>query len=207
MKHSKRSLAAAIALAGAVSAAPLLAHESDQGQSGGMMDGHGGEHGRGMMGDSGMTGPGRMGGMMGGGMMDGRMMGPGMMDGRMMGPGMMGAGMMGSGAMSSYMAGVLELSDEQQEQIEAIHEQNAREHWQLMQQMHERARAMKELWREGAPDPEAVGEAHQRMSEIHGQMLQLHARVQGEVAEVLSDEQRQRLQEMHRFGGRQRHHR
>lgn len=145
--------------------------------------------------------------MSGHGAMHGGGHGQGEGHGMMGGSGMMGPDTGGSGMMRPYMAGVLELSDEQQAQIEAIYERNAQEHWQLMQQVHERAQTIKELWREGTPDPDAVGEAHERMSEGHGQMLRLHARIQGKIADVLSDEQRQRLQEMQRFGGQQRHHR
>ena len=154
-----------------------------------------------------MSGHGHMGpGMMGGyGPMAPGMMGPGMMGPNMMGgygpmaPGMVPGGMM-RGGIGPYEAGVLGLSDEQRRELESIQRENAREHWQLMQQMRDRRLEMMRLYRQGAPDPDAVGEAYAGMAEAQRRMLEQQARQHNRMREVLTEEQRQRLDAMQRFG-------
>jgi Spy/CpxP family protein refolding chaperone len=127
------------------------------------------------------------------------MMGQGMMGQGMMGQGMMGQGMMGQGMMGPYMSGVLGLSAEQREQLEDIQRENAGEHWQMMQEMQQHRRNMMEAYGQETPDPEAVGEAYARMMETRRGMIEQQVRMQNRMHEVLTDEQRQRLQEMQRF--------
>jgi len=188
MTKKIRALSTAFAVAvGTLSMAPATAHQQDDesGAEGGRAAGHE------MMGDQGMmAGPGMMGG-------HGMMGGSGMVGGRGMTAGCrMMAGPRGIGP---YMAGVLELTDEQREQLDAVQRRNAREHWQLRQQMREHRATMAALWRENAPDPDTVGDAHRRMSETGRRMLELRARMQGEVHDILTAEQRDRLREMRRF--------
>ena len=155
--------------------------------------------GQGMMGP-GMMGPGMMGpGMMGQGMMGQGMMGQGMMGQGMMGQGMMGPGMMGQGMMGPYVSGVLGLSDDQRGQMEEIQRENASEHWQMMQEMQQHRRNMMEAYDQDAPDPDEVGDAFSRMMETRRGMIEQQVRVQNRMREVLTEEQRKRLDEMRRF--------
>jgi len=141
--------------------------------------------GSGMGGGQQMMGQGH--GMMGQGM------GPGMM-GQGMGPGMMGQGMMGP-----YVSGVLGLSEDQRKQMEEIQRENASEHWQMMQEMQQHRGNMMEAYDQDAPDPDAVGDAFSRMMETRRGMIEQQVRVQNRMREVLTEEQRKRLDEMRRF--------
>lgn len=182
-----------------VFSAGVVAHGTGDGQGGRMMSGQG------MMSGS-QTGSGTMGpGMMGPDMMDRGMMGPGMMGRGMMGQGMMGQGMMSQGMMGPgmmhggigpYEAGVLGLSDEQRERLESIQRENAREHWQSMQEMHEQSEAMMELRRGEEVDPEALGRAFDDVAAIHRRMIVQQARMHNRMREVLTAEQRDMLEQM-----------
>ncbi len=132
---------------------------------------------------------------MGPGMMGPGMMGPGMMGPGMMGPGMMGPGMM-HGGIGPYEAGILGLSDEQRERLESIQRENAREHWQLMQEMHEQGGAMMELRRSEEIDPEALGRAFDEVAAVHRRMIVQQARAHNRMREVLTGEQREMLEQM-----------
>ncbi len=188
MKGKTITAMAALVLLGVLASGGVLAHGGpDRDDRRGMMGGYGGYGmGPGMMGGQGM-GPGMM----------GHGMGPGMMGPGMMGPGMMGPGMMGG--IGPYAAGVLGLSDEQRQQLEAIQRDNAREHWQLMQELRERRHAMMDLYREGRVDPEEVGRAWEGMATAQRRMLEQRARMHNQMREVLTEEQRERLEEMRRY--------
>ena len=191
---SKKSAVLALALSATLASGAAIAHGgsgSGMGGGQGMMS-----QGQGMMGGQGqgmMMGPGMMGQGMGPGMM-GQGMGPGMM-----GQGMMGQGMMGQGMMGPYMSGVLGLSAEQREQLEGIQRENAGEHWQMMQEMQQHRRNMMEAYGQEAPDPGKVGDAFSRMMETRRDMIEQQVRMQNRMREVLTDEQRERMQEMQRF--------
>lgn len=188
-------LVAAIVTAGALAhgAGAMQGRGGHGGMGPGMMQGHGGHHGG--MGPGMMQGHGGHHGGMGPGMMHGHGgMGAGMMGG--MGPG----GMM-RGGISPYEAGVLGLDADQQRRLEDIQREAAREHWQLMQEQHRRRGEMMQLYRgEGAPEPEALGEAYGRMADAQRRMLEHRARVHQRMRAVLTEEQRERLEQMRRFG-------
>jgi len=69
------------------------------------------------------------------------------------------------GGVGPYMAGAHGLSEDHQEKLQTIERDNAREHWQLMQQMHQQQRELYQLYQRDEPDPAAVGKAYQRFSE------------------------------------------
>lgn len=191
-------------LALAASGATMAHRMGDDDDHGYGYGGHGMMGGQGMM-QGGQIGSGMMGpGMMGPGMMGPGMMGPGMMDPGMMGPGMMGPGMMGPGMMQGgvgpYASGVLGLDDGQRERLEAIQRENAREHWQLMQEMHEHARAMMELRSGDEVDPEALGRTFDEFAAVHRRMLVQQARMHNRMRDVLTEEQRERLRQMWSYG-------
>ena len=132
------------------------------------------------------------------GMMGGQGMGPGMMGGygQGMGPGMMGGGI------GPYASGVLGLSEEQRNRLEEIQRENARQHWQLMQELREKRHAMMDLYREGRVDPEELGEAYDGVADAERRMLEHGARMRNRMHEVLTEEQRERLEEMRRYNDR-----
>lgn len=203
-KTGLRRAGAVVGLVAAVAASgAAIGHGSGQGSGGASSDqgGHmtGGGHmmqGRGMMGGSMMQGQGMSGGPM--------MQGQGMMGGPMMhGQGMMGSGMGMMGGMSPYTAGVLGLSDSQRERIDSIQRERAREHWNLMQELREQRQVLMQLQREPATDPDAVANAHERLSATERKLLRMQAEMHNAVRDVLDQEQRERLDAVHGSGQQQ----
>lgn len=192
-----RGMAAVGALIAALASTGVAAHGS------GSSDKHGGGHGAhgdGMMGDrSSMEAPAGMPdrGMMGG---HGTMHGSGMMGG----PGMMmgGHGMMGHmgsmGGMTPAMAVRLGLSEEQMDQVHQIRDDRMGEHWNLMRQMHGSMQGLMSVWSQPDPDPSEVGAMYAQVSEIKRKMIELRAEMRRAVRDVLTAEQRERLDEMRR---------
>lgn len=195
-----RGMAVASALVATLASSGVAAH------SHGGSDKHGGaqgpHEGNGMMGDrssmeapAGMPGPGKMGG-------HGMMHGSGMMMG---GPGMMmgGSGMMGHmgamGGMTPYMAVMLGLSEEQMAEVHQIRDDRMGEHWNLMRQMHGSMQGLMSVWGEPDPEPSEVGAMYAQMSEIKRKMIELQVEMRRAVRDVLTAEQRERLDRMHRL--------
>ena len=145
-----------------------------------------------------------MGGMMGGGQGD---MGPGMMGGMMsggqggMGPGMM-KGMMGGGMMTCPMMGgagmgmMREVLDpEQHDEMRALMQEHRPAQFERMGRlMNLREDLMAEM-RGERPDPEEVQALHGRMAELHGEMMAERVRLEKTMNDLLTDEQRQQLQQ------------
>jgi len=190
--------------------------------------------GPGMMGDArshhpmmgggpGPVGPGRGPGCdMGPGMMSGYGhghgprygMGPGMMEGGggyPMGPGMMGGpgmGMMGPGMMGRMGAiWSLDLSDEQADRIDKIHDELHRKHRGLMTQMWEARDRLRDLYEADDRDPVAIGKAYAQVSDLQRQMLESHVQGEKQMEDVLTKEQRESLnreyrrsKRFHRYG-------
>lgn len=150
----------------------------ENGQSSGMM--MGGHHGTMMTGEQGGMGP----GMMGGG--QGRM-GPGMMGGGMMSCPMMGGA--GMGAMHAI------LEPEQREEMRDLMHEHRPAHFEKMgRMMNLRDDLMAEM-QQSRPDPEAVKERHARMAELHGEMMAEMVRMRNAMQDLMTDEQRQELQQ------------
>jgi Spy/CpxP family protein refolding chaperone len=157
---------------------------------GGMMGSDQEEQGPGMMmgGGQGGMGPGMMGGGQGG-------MGPGMMgggQGGMMGGGMMPCPMMG-GAGMGMMQGILE-PEQRDEMRELMQEHRPAQFERMGRMMNLRDDLMAEM-QQNRPDPEAVKERHARMAELHGEMMAEKVRMHNAMQDLLTDEQRQQLQQ------------
>jgi Spy/CpxP family protein refolding chaperone len=139
------------------------------------------------------TGP----GMMGGYATSPGMMGPGMMDGYGYGPGMMGPGMMGGGFGFGPLA-ALNLSEEQQRNINRIQENLRKQHWNLLGQIQEQQAALRELYAADQTDPKKIGEAYGKIGDLQRQMAESHAQALNEVRGMLTPEQRQQWAQMQR---------
>lgn len=198
---------AAVLAAGVVLAAPqvLLADQggwmmSDDDSGWGMMG-----YGRGMPGGYG-PGMGMMGGYgpgagMGLGMMGGY--GPGAGMGMMggYGPGAgMGMGMMGGYGMGMGPMHMLDLSKEQRRKMNAISSELRKQHWQDMGKMMEQMDRLTELYDEDRPDPKAIGKAQADIDAIRRKMLESGVAARNRINDLLTDEQRQELQQW-RHGG------
>ncbi len=197
-------LAATLAAASPFVFGQQQSHSDDQTmiQGGSPMGGYGqGSWGYGM--DPGMMGgfgygPGMMGpGMMGPGMMGPGMMGPGMMGPGMMGPGMMGPGMMGGGSGFGPLA-ALNLSEEQQRNINRIQENLRKQHWNLLGQIQEQQAALRDLYAADQTDPKKIGDVYGKIGNLQRQMAESHAQALNDVRGTLTPEQRQQLAQMQR---------
>ena len=197
MKIRKQTLALGLALAmGAGGSGIALAQgmpDTQPGQGGGMMGGGQGGMGPGMMGGGqGGMGPGMMGGGQGG-------MGPGMMGGGQggMGPGMMAGGMMPCPMMGGAGMGMRQemLDPDQRSQMrELMQEHRPAQFERKGRLMNLRDDLMAEMHGE-RPDPEAVQAMHGRMAELHGEMMAEMVRMRNAMHDLMTDEQRQRLQQ------------
>ncbi|WP_303907846.1 Spy/CpxP family protein refolding chaperone [Thiohalomonas denitrificans] len=133
------------------------------------------------------------------GMMQGQGTGPGMQGGpgmaqggRGMGPGAMGPGMMGGGY---GMGGIwsLNLDEKQRQQIGEIMQQQQKQQWERRARMQEAMNQLNRLYANETPDPEKVGEAYARMSEIQREIAESQVRAHNRMWELLTEEQRQQL--------------
>ena len=183
MEIRKHTLALGLALALGASGSGIALAQSmptnQPNQGSGMTGGSGGQGG---------MGPDMMGGMMGGGQGD---MGPGMMKG-MMGGGMMTCPMMG-GAGMGMMREVLD--PEQHDEMRALMQEHRPAQFERMGRlMNLREDLMAEM-RGERPDPEEVQALHGRMAELHGEMMAERVRLENTMNDLLTDEQRQQLQQ------------
>ena len=183
MEIRKHTLALGLALALGASGSGIALAQSmptnQPNQGSGMTGGSGGQGG---------MGPDMMGGMMGGGQGD---MGPGMM-GEMMGGGMMTCPMMG-GAGMGMMREVLD--PEQHDEMRALMQEHRPAQFERMGRlMNLREDLMAEM-RGERPDPEEVQALHGRMAELHGEMMAERVRLENTMNDLLTDEQRQQLQQ------------
>ncbi|SFU96286.1 Spy/CpxP family protein refolding chaperone [Halomonas korlensis] len=183
MEIRKHTLALGLALAlGASGSGVALAQsmpDSQPGQGSDMMRGSGGQGG---------MDPGMMGGMMGDGQGG---MGPGMMRG-MMGGEMMPCPMMGGAGMGMMQE---MLDPEQRDEMRALTQEHRPAQFERMGRlMNLRDDLMTEM-RGERPDPEKVQALHGRMAELHGEMMAERVRMQNAMHDLMTDEQRQQLQQ------------
>ncbi|MDZ7811390.1 MAG: periplasmic heavy metal sensor [Arhodomonas sp.] len=111
--------------------------------------------------------------------MMGQGMGPGMM-GQGMGPGIMGPGM---------MMGQRNISAEDKARLTELRKGHMNEQFDLMQQMQEKRFALAGLYREAAPDPEAVGKAYTALADVQRQMLENCVAFRNEMQGLLKPDQ------------------
>ncbi len=194
----KASLGLALLLA--AGAVGIAGAQGMQGMMGSGMHG-GGQGGKAMHGGMGMMqdcpmmggGSGGMQGMMGGGMHGGGM-------------GMAGTGMRdGMGMMQG-----LDLDDEQQAQLRERRSEHRHQQFSRMAEMMDLREEMHALMHSERPDPDAVRELHGHMADLHGDMMADRIRLRNDMQDMLTDEQREHMQErrggMGGERGRDRHH-
>ncbi|HET7365167.1 MAG TPA: Spy/CpxP family protein refolding chaperone [Burkholderiales bacterium] len=130
--------------------------------------------------------------------------GPGMMGGS--GPGMMGGqGMMGGygpGMMGGYGPGwgrgglaALNLTDDQQEKLFAIQEQNRRKNFDTMSKMRTEAFRLRKMLNAENIDTKAVVEQQKKVDDLRRDMLASRLESRKEVEKVLTPEQRKQLRQ------------
>lgn len=132
--------------------------------------------------------------------------GPGMMGGGY-GPGA-GRGMMGGyggysggygpggGMMGGYgRLGALDLTDEQQDKIFAIQEENRQKNWDTMGQMRSEQFKLQRMYRGNQVDPNAVAEQQKKVDELRRQMLKSRLEARNQIEAVLTPEQRKQVRQ------------
>tara|TARA_R110001599_G_C12268060_1_gene661059 strand:- start:5451 stop:6044 length:594 start_codon:yes stop_codon:yes gene_type:complete len=181
MEIRKHTLVLGLVLAlGASGSSVALAQdmpESQPGQGSDMMRGNSGQGG---------MGPGMMGGDMG----------PGMMSGGM-GPGMMGSSEMPCPMMGGTGMGMMQkmLDPEQRDEMRELMQEHRPTQFERMGRlMNLRDDLMAEMHGE-RPDPEQVKALHSELAELHGEMMAEMVRMRNTMHDLMTDEQRQQLQQ------------
>ncbi|HYL25866.1 MAG TPA: Spy/CpxP family protein refolding chaperone [Burkholderiales bacterium] len=128
--------------------------------------------------------------------------GPGMMRGHDGGPGMMGgygsgSGMMGNGP--GMMAGggptALNLSEEQQAKIFAIHEDHRRKNFDTMSKLRGEVFQLRRMYNAESIDAKALVEQQKKVDELRRQMLASRLDMHKQVQSVLTPEQRKQMRQ------------
>jgi Spy/CpxP family protein refolding chaperone len=167
MKHTWKMAAAALALAA----------------SGALAQGPGYGYGPGMMGGGYGYGPGMMGGGYG--------YGPGMMGGY--GPGMRGA--YGPGMGYGGVLSALKLTDEQQQKIFDMQEQNRRKNFDTMSKMRSEVFKLRRMLNAENIDSKAVVEQQKKVDDLRRETLAVRLESRKEMEKVLTPEQRKQLRQ------------
>jgi len=117
-----------------------------------------------------------------------------------MGPGMMGCGHHGMGpGMMGYGPGIMgpgmiqQLDPEQRRQMWELMEQHRPAQFERMGEMMELRQALMTALHAESPDPEEVQSLQARMGELQGEMMAEMVRMRGNMLDLLTDEQRERL--------------
>jgi Spy/CpxP family protein refolding chaperone len=157
-------------------------------------------------GGSGM-GPGGGMGMMGGGMMD-MMMGGG--PGGGMGMGMMGMGGPGMGMMGGGMGmgpgggmgpvWMLDLTDEQRDKIEKIHDDARRKNWDSYGKIMDEQSKLRDLYSGETVDAKKVGAVYGGIAKLQQQVIEANVEAHNRVQAVLTKEQKEQLRQWSRGG-------
>ena len=119
--------------------------------------------------------------------------GPGMMGGY--GPGMMGGygpGMMGEGGMFA----ALKLTDEQQQKIFDLQEQNRRKNFDTMSKMRAETFQLRRLYNADQIDEKALLEQQKKVDELRRQVMAARLETHKQVESILTPEQRKQLRDV-----------
>jgi len=144
-------------------------------------------------------GPGGMGGGNGPGMMGGN--GPGMMGGY--GPGMMGGGsgpgMMGGYGRGGYGGGgplaALNLTDDQQDKIFALQEEQRRKNSDTMSKMRSETFKLRRMYNAETVDSKAVIEQQKKVDDLRRTVLASRLEMRKQVEGVLTPEQKKQIRQ------------
>jgi Spy/CpxP family protein refolding chaperone len=131
------------------------------------------------------------------GMMGGYGPGPGMMGGYGPGPGMMGGYGPGWGRGGGYGGplAALDLSDDQQEKIFAIQEDNRRKNWDTMSKMRSEHFKLRRMYAADKVDPNAFAEQQSKVDDLRRQMIKSRLETRNQIESILTPEQRKQLRQ------------
>ena len=114
----------------------------------------------------------------------------------MMGPGMGGGMMMGQGMMGGPMMASLNLSNDQEDKLFALHEQMRAKNFGTMGKLHSEQFKLHKLMKADSVDSKAVVEQQKKVDEVRREMLATHLEMRKQVEAVLTPEQRKQLRQM-----------
>lgn len=90
----------------------------------------------------------------------------------------------------------LDLSDEQRRQINAIHDELHKKHWELMGRMHDQRIRLRDLYEVEPYDTRKIGAAYGEMGKLRAQMVEAEVDALNRAMALLSAEQKTRLKEL-----------
>ncbi len=124
------------------------------------------------------------------------------------GPGMMGQGMMGGGGGQGMMGGgggygrgapgpiaALNLSDEQQEKLFAIQEENRRKNWDKMSEVRSEAFRLRRMYNAENVDPKGLLEQQKKVDDLRRGLLASRLEMRKQMESVLTPEQRKQARQ------------
>lgn len=94
---------------------------------------------------------------------------------------------------------MLELSPDQQSKIGQIQQETLQKHLGLRQQIGNERLQLRQLLLQDKPDPQAVGEAYSKIAQLQRQLIESRVEAHNRMEELLTPEQRQRLQQNRRM--------
>ena len=120
--------------------------------------------------------------------------GPGMMGGGGYGQGMMGGGYGRGGGLGGPMA-ALNLTDEQQEKIFALHEDHRRKNFDTMSKMRSETFKLRRMYNADNVDSKAIVEQQRKVDELRRQVLASRLDMRKQMESVLTPEQRKQARQ------------
>jgi Spy/CpxP family protein refolding chaperone len=122
------------------------------------------------------------------------------------GPGMMGQGMMSGGYGQGMMGGgygrgaggpmaALNLSDEQQEKLFAIQEENRRKNWDKMSEVRSEAFKLRRMYNAENVDPKGLLEQQKKVDDLRRGLLASRLEMRKQMESVLTPEQRKQARQ------------
>lgn len=124
----------------------------------------------------------------------------GLMMGSDMGMPMGNRGMM-AGHMGFGMLSTLNLSKDQQKQIDKLHDDMRKKHWNTMGEIMNLETKLRDEYQTDKPDPKAVGEIYDEISSLRKQIVVSRVETMNKVRDLLTDEQREKLSSRQRGYG------
>jgi Spy/CpxP family protein refolding chaperone len=110
--------------------------------------------------------------------------------------GMKGEGMDRGEKFMNRMADRLQLTTEQRSSVQAVLQKSQPQRANLKEKMQANRKALKELARSGNSDSSQIAELAQERGQLVADMIVQRSKVRGEIREILTDAQREQLDQM-----------
>jgi Spy/CpxP family protein refolding chaperone len=115
--------------------------------------------------------------------------------------GMKGEGMDRGEKFMNRMADRLQLTTEQRSSVQAVLQKSQPQRANLKEKMQANRKALKELARGGNSDSSQIAELAQERGQLVADMIVQRSKVRGEIREILTDAQREQLNQMRERSG------